>query len=117
MALYDTEDINGVTKVESTIGFVYHFVLVIIETNTSQNSYKKTQRGQTTSENILLSHVDDTLGFGTVEGYIDQLAKLGEYSGKDSGAIATTKSLDVNINESILNKLKDIEFLLKSIAE
>ena len=126
MALYDITYINGITKVETDKGFVYHFPLEIIETDTSRGSMKRTQRGQTTAENVQFSHVANKLGAGDIEGYVDRLAEKYSYSyvlKQDTGTLKTgqvSTDFEMSVKYSLGNievLLKEVVFLLKGISE
>ena len=121
MALYDIEDKNGVTKVETSIGFVYHFTQVIISTNTESDSMQWTQWGQTTSEYVQFSNIVDKRNSSNIEQYCDNLAITGFYD--DKGSTTNVANL-TNGEQQILyaingnnELLKDVVFLLKNIAE
>ena len=125
MALYDIEDINGVTKVETAIGFVYHFEQVIISTNTALNSMQRTQRGQTTSENVRFINMPDNQGTIDIEGYCDKLAMLGRYKSDPDTSAAVASGIMQSPFElsaqgalnTITEQLEEIKYFIKSIAK
>jgi len=126
MARYDVSLINGITKVETATGHVYHFPLELIETFTAENAMRRTQRGQSDYEYVKFSNITDKLGTGAIDGYVNQLAIRGYYLSLDTTQTANlgTGVLDTNANienttllKSIDSSLKEIVFLLKGIAE
>lgn len=126
MARYDITQVNGVTKVETEKGFIYHFPLEIIETFTDADAMKRTQRGQTDSEYLKFSSIPNKLGAGNITGYVDAVA-IGAYyftiGGTSQLAIGTgllsnNAQIEVVATLKELNKsMKEVIFLLKAIAE
>ena len=104
MAFNDTVDVNGVSKTDIGTGYAYQFGVVVIITNTSANSYIKTYRGQSTSENIGFEQIADKLGATDIEGYVDAMAIRGDFISPPAPA------LDSILNAVIAADDKEYDF-------
>jgi len=124
MAIHDISYINGVTKVETEKGFIYHFELEIIQAITAQNAMVRTQRGQTDSDYVRFTELLNNYGTANIVGYLDKLANDGAYkvgeptvnvaSGESATSFELTASSALN---SINEQLEEIKYFIKSIAE
>ncbi len=124
MARYDITQVNGITKEDIGIGFIYHFPLEIIVTHTVNNDMRRTQRGQSDYEYVRFDTIIDNLSTVDIEGYVDALCTGNYY--RDSNEEPETIT-DITLTESELlsttalanieNKLDQMIFLLKNIAE
>lgn len=126
MALHDITDIFGVTRVETLKGFVYHFPLEIIATDTKDNSMTRTDRGESNSQYVRFVDIPNKLGAGNIKGYVEVLCNKLDYrqsikadkSTLRDGSVNTDYELtSIELLSDISKRLQAIEFLLKGIAE
>ena len=124
MAIHDITYINGVTKVETEKGFIYHFELEIIQAITAQNAMVRTQRGQTDSDYVRFTELLNNYGTANIVGYLDRLANDGAYKvGAPNVNVASGimqspfEASAASALNSMNEQLEEIKFFIKKIAE
>lgn len=80
MALHDFVLIEGVTKVETAVGFRYKFPIEIIETNTVGGYFVRSAIGESGTELVYFSDIANKLGASNVEQYVDTLCNRKVYT-------------------------------------
>lgn len=120
--------INGVDKKTENGLIFYYFPRALITVNPSLASYELRQVINFNHKmTVLYSDITDKLGSSTVETYVDELATQGfffEVEGtaqtSTSTSLAsvdlTSKQSDIALNE-IITQLKELNFIIKGIAE
>lgn len=127
MALYDLELLGNITRMELATGYLYHFPLEIIETNTHGAYMIIRPRGQSRTEQVDFADVLQSFGASDIRGYVDEIAVRGFYKSAelDQGRLSLGdgtqgSNYEVEAAEvlSQMNKTLDkILFVLKGISE